>query len=154
MDITVSDHMESLFVEILSKGKHVICGSIYRPPNSNLRAFHTDVTVTMGKLKSETHKHHVIGMDHNQDFLNHGKHKDTELFINNLVDASSFLCITRPTRITKSSATLIDNVFVDTNLHETMKSCVILHDISDHFPSLVVLENLFLCKKEPITFTT
>ena len=146
---SVSNHLESLFVVILSKGKHVICGSMYRPPNSDLQAFHNDITNIMGKIKLETHKHIVIGMDHNLDFLSHGKHKDTEKFINTMVDASFLPCITRPTRVTRNSATLIDNIFIDNSNHDSLKSCIILHDISDHYPSLVILENLFLKRKEP-----
>ena len=92
----VSNHLESLFVEILSKGKHVICGSMYRPPNSDLQAFHNDITNIMGKIKLETHKHHVIGMDHNLDFLSHSKHKDTEKFINKMVDAPFYPVLPGP----------------------------------------------------------
>ena len=54
----------------------------------------------------------VIGIDHNLDLLNYAKHRPTREFVcinekNNLVPG-----ITRPTRITNTSATLIDNIFV------------------------------------------
>ena len=66
-----------------------------------------------------------------------------------VVDSSLFPCITRPTRVTKNTSTLIDNIFVSAKLHDKIKSCVILHDISDHFPSFVIVENLLAKKREP-----
>ena len=66
-----------------------------------------------------------------------------------MLEKSSFPCITRPTRVTKSSATLIDNVFINCKIHNKVKSSVILHDISDHFPSILIVENIFVKKKEP-----
>ena len=58
----------------------------------------------------------LIGADHNLDFLKHMQHTATELFINKLLDFNMIPCITRPTRITHSSATLIDNIFVSNKL--------------------------------------
>ena len=49
--------------------------------------------------------------------------------------------VTKPTRITKSSATLIDNVFVPISLVQNVNSYIILEDMSDHLPTLVVFKN-------------
>ena len=46
-------------------------------------------------------------------------------------------CITRLTRITKTTATLIDNVFISQYLHNSFDSCILISDISDHMPSVV-----------------
>ena len=50
-------------------------------------------------------------------------------------------CITKPTRITKTSATLIDNVMISRALQCSYDSFVILEDISDHLACLVVLKD-------------
>ena len=41
-------------------------------------------------------------------------------------------CITKPTRITDTSATLIDNIF--TNFHSSLLTGIVISDISDHYP--------------------
>ena len=45
--------------------------------------------------------------------------------------------ITRPTRITSESATLIDNIYVSGNRLEYIRSGILVADISDHFPIFV-----------------
>ena len=78
-------------------------------------------------------------MDHNLDFLKHSIHKRTQDFIelnldNNLLPST--------TRITKSSATLIDNIMVSQGLMINSESRIIIDDISDHLPSVVKFKDL------------
>ena len=47
--------------------------------------------------------------------------------------------ITRPTRITKSSATLIDNLFISQKLQDNYKSGILINDISDQMPCYLIL---------------
>ena len=101
----------------------------------------------MEKIRLEKHNDRIIGIDHNLDFIKHSQHKDTENFINNMLDSSLFPCITWPTRVTKNTSTLIDNIFVSGKLHDKTKSCVILHDTSDHFPSFIIVEGLMAKKR-------
>ena len=145
----INECLESFFVEITTKGGIIVCGSIYHPPNTNVKTFQKELNKIMEKIKLEKHKECIIGMDHNLDFIKHNQHTDTENFINKMVDSSLFLCITWPTRVMKNTSTLIDNIFVSGKLHDKIKSCVILHDISDHFPSFVIVENLLAKKREP-----
>ena len=42
--------------------------------------------------------------------------------------------ITRPTRITSESATLIDNIYVSGNMLEHLRSGILVAVFSDHFP--------------------
>ena len=57
---------------------------------------------------------------------------DTQNFIELNLDSNLLPCITRPTRITKSTATLIDNVLISKNLQGKQDSKIIITDISDH----------------------
>ena len=45
--------------------------------------------------------------------------------------------ITRPTRITHSSATLIDNIYIKRSNYDLLKSKIIITDISDHLPVII-----------------
>ena len=60
--------------------------------------------------------------------------------------------ITCPTRITQTSATLIDNVFVSAKLHRSFDSAILLSDMSDHLLSLVLLKQTKIFDKEPLEF--
>ena len=73
--------------------------------------------------------------DYNIDLLNAGSHDLTNEFVD-LMFCNEFLpLISRPTRITATSATLIDNIF--TNNHEDLNCSlngILVADISDPFP--------------------
>ena len=43
--------------------------------------------------------------------------------------------------------TLIDNIFLNGRIQNITHSSVILHDISDHFPCLAVIEDIFMKKR-------
>ena len=94
----------------------------------------------------------VLGMDHNYDLLKSDTHRQTEEFLDQMVNSEMWPTITRPTRITQTSATLIDNIFINSRLHRNFDSMLILDDISDHLPSLVLLKQTKNKNKEPIEF--
>ena len=81
----------------------------------------------------------IIGMDHNLDLLKSSTHKHTWQFIDEMTDKNLLPMITRPTRITHLSATLIDNIFVSKKLHRFYESAIILDDMSDHLSMLALL---------------
>ena len=80
-------------------------------------------------------------MDHNLDLIKHHLHRNTQSFLEMQVDYKCFPCITRPTRVTPKSATLIDNIIMSLDLYDKQKSCVILNDLSDHLPCLSIIHN-------------
>ena len=49
------------------------------------------------------------------DFLKSNKHESIQDFINQNLELGMLPTVTRPTRITKTSATLIDNIIVSMN---------------------------------------
>ena len=63
-------------------------------------------------------------------------------------------CITRPTRITKTTATLMDNIFMSNTLHTNFQSGIIITDLSDHLPSVCLLKQTKHVSKEPLKFKT
>ena len=62
--------------------------------------------------------------------------------------------ITKPTRITKSSTTLIDNIIISENLCGMYHSNVLINDMSDHMPTICIVNSLKTTKKEPVTITS
>ena len=110
-DLTFSDEWaESLFVEISqTKRKNIIVGTVYRPPDKNLREFLNDLDRLLDIVSKENKTVFLMG-DWNLNIMN-SIHNLTSLFLDLLYSRMFFLFITRPTRITSHKASLIDNIF-------------------------------------------
>ena len=123
---------ESLFIEIKNCAqKDVIVGLIYRPPSQSITNFIDEMEVVLEKMSSENKKCYLLG-DFNIDLLKFETHNQTLELLNLLYSFTFRPLIDKPTRITSSTATLIDNVFTnDIALHN---SEIILSDVSDHLP--------------------
>ena len=76
-------------------------------------------------------------------------HTQTQQFLEATIEHNLIPTITKLTRVTYNSATLIDNIFLKSEMHETHQSKIVIDNISDHYPSLLVLENLNLAKITP-----
>ena len=146
----VTDNFEHCIIELKCRKRNIILVSLYRPPNTPVKAFLSDYTKLINNLTQVKNCDVVIGMDHNLDFLKSSWHMDTQKFIEFNLDSNLLPCITRPTRITKSTATLIDNVFISKHLQGKQDSKTIITDISDHLPSLVTINGNFIERKQRI----
>ena len=93
-------------------------------------------------------------MDHNLDFLKSEIHTPTAKFIATNLEHDLISCITRPTRITKDTATLIDNIFIDSKYQEIYNSDILLENISDHLPCRTIIPNRFIKKNSFRQITT
>ena len=93
-------------------------------------------------------------MDHNLNLIKHDKHKVTHDFIELNLDQRLLPTITKPTRITRTSATLIDNIIIGSSLQPEYDSDILISDISDHFPCLLKVKNPYLFCKQPKRITT
>ena len=88
----------------------------------------------MNDVRMENKICYLLG-DYNIDILNYASHVHTAQFVD-MMSSSGFLpLITRPTGVTATSATLIDNIF--TNYLEDIGHSIqglFITDVSDHFP--------------------
>ena len=83
------------------------------------------------------------------NLLNIDVHHKTNDFINTIYSYSLFPQITKPTRVTKKSATLIDNIFTNGSLHNQQSfSGVLFTDITDHFPVFHIIHSNATTKKQ------
>ena len=83
----------------------------------------------------------ILGLDYNLDLLKITQHKPTEEFLECNIESGMIPQITKPTCITQTSATLIDNVIVSKKLSTHIESRILIENISNHLPSLVSLGN-------------
>ena len=102
-----SNVMENCIIEVETKQNNILMNAIYRPPNTNLSCFNRKFDTHLKLLNLQKNKDIVIGLDHNLDFLKSDQHPGTLEFIENTLANGLIPIITRPTRVTKSSATLI-----------------------------------------------
>ena len=132
------DVSECVFIEIdkeiFTRDKNIIVGVIYRPPNSDLDAFNSSISLLLSELMQEN-KHCYIMGDYNINFLNYENHQRTAEFVDQLHSNSFDSLINKPTRVKKHSATLIDDIFTNSPCDKGLTiQGIIFSDISDHFP--------------------
>ena len=84
--------------------------------------------------------------DFNVDLLQYDKHAATNDYIDQLYAIGLHPLITRPTRITSHSKTLIDNIFT-TDLSSHIHSGLIINDMSDHLSIYQITEYFILTKQ-------
>ena len=93
-------------------------------------------------------------MDQNLDLLKSNSHAATRKFLDLVLDLNLWLVITRPTRITHYSATLIDNIYISKNLQQSFDSTILINNLSDHLPTLVLLRQTKVSDKMPIEYSS
>ena len=141
-----SQNFESLCIELKTNSSSLIVLSGYRAPNNSEVEFIKEYTELLVKIK-KTGRKSIIGLDHNLDLLKCDIHKKSQEFLELNIDSNLSPCITKPTRITHQTATLIDNVFGSLDLQQKCISNIIIEDISDHLPCLCVFRDIHSTKK-------
>ena len=122
---------DCLFVEIpRTQGKNIIVGTIYKPPTFKVDEFVTDFENILVNINKENKISYVMG-DFNIDLLKYCRHNPTKNFVNSLFSNSHLPLINRPTRITSTTATLIDNI-ISNSIDGKTESGILFNDISDH----------------------
>ena len=136
-----TEHIESVFINISCSDKKILIGTIYRPPNSNTDNFCNFFSANlMPQITNNTNI--TICGDFNLDLLNLHDSAPSSSFYN-LVNTMSLLpTIRKPTRITDSSCTLIDNII--TNYFEDFVAGIMTIDLTDHLPTFIVFKNYFV----------
>lgn len=152
LSINIDKEFESLFIEVKQASSNIIVGEIYRVPNSNatlsVERFHTIIN----KLK-ETKHNVILGTDQNFDLLKYETDKNTKELLDGIISAGFLPTITKPTRITHSSATLIDNIYLKGFNYYTFSANIIDTDISDHLPLIAYMGKVNpVTKTEPLFF--
>ena len=137
---------EFCLIEVKLKHENVLLCSGYRAPNTNPNEFLADYEKLLNTVNAGCNKL-IIGIDHNLDLLKHRSHAPINKFVELFESFQQIPSITRPTRITKSSATLIDNIFVPTTLSLVFNSYLLVDDMSDHLPIVTTLRDVELCSK-------
>ena len=128
---------ESQFIKVkTSKSKFTIIGNIYRPPSSDIKRFNQILNDLMIKIKSDFKMAQDVILlgDININLIKHTSHNETQIYLDTLLKNGYMPLISLPTRITDTSATLIDHILTNINEIDSLETAVIVSHVSDHLP--------------------
>jgi hypothetical protein len=155
LSVFVDRVFESLFVEIHPKNsKKIIVGTVYRPgskhPNqSSSEQFNQfmDLLANICNEISILNSPVYIAGDINLDVLHYNDNDNVAEYIDLLFSFGLLQVVTKPTRVSCHSATLIDHVLTNVSTSEH-KTVVITSKLSDHFPIIHFLNNFKQSKSQ------
>ena len=135
INIRQNDSFEACALEVCYKW-HLLCiTKTYRPPNSDDKTFIEDFKLLLDKTKKYRLTFHCG--DYNYDLLKSNLHKPSSEFFNIVIDDDCILYVTKPTRVTHRSSSLIDNIIVKSSVLRDNLSYIITDSMSDHYPCLL-----------------
>ena len=125
---------ESLWLTIQQPNtqKFLTIATIYRYPSEAIDKFVDDFSNCLGKLTSEKRTFYILG-DININISESNSGIQASNYINTIISNGAFNIITKPTRVTPISATLIDHVITN-DINHTIVPSIILSDLTDHYP--------------------
>ena len=154
-DLTLNiPDFESIKVEIMTHNDSIFVCALYRPPNTNGKEFNKNYKRQLKKFNNNQYDRLIIGSDHNMDFLKHEKHIHTRDFIDTNVDYHLLPTVTKPTRITMTTSTLINNIFIGKKYQGKYNINIGISDISDNLSLILRIDNLNPYKKRAMKMTT
>ena len=137
--------METVFIEIdkciFNTDSNIVIGIIYRMPNSSVDVFNDRIADVMNVIQKERKLCYLMG-DLNIDFLKADDHRATGELLDVLYCNNVFPLITKPTRVTNTTATLIDHILTN-NFDDDMMHIqgILCTSISDHYAIFHVANN-------------
>ena len=150
---------ESLWIKVKTdKNNSKIIGNVYRPntaPKASINQaieIHSSILSKISKNKNHTKCAIEVVGDFNIDLLQFQTHEQTNDYMESSFSFGLLPVITKPTRVTPTSATLIDHIWVH-NKSKIHTAGIILSHISDHFPTFYV-DQTHVAKQKPQPYKT
>ena len=121
-----------------NKSKTYIIGNIYRSPSTKPADFLEKLDSILTQLDRHKHQQIILTGDYNIDLVKYEHDTNSQELVDLTTRFSFIQVITRPTRVTDHSATLIDHIY--TNQIHNMHSCgIITFDITDHLGTYITI---------------
>ena len=134
------DIAESIVLEInkcsVNSDRNIVIVTLYRPPGGDLSVFNEKLENLLSSISRENKMIYVMG-DYNVNLLNADSHTKSAEFLQCMFSYGFLPMINRPTRITTTSATIIDNIFCRFDSEERI-SGILVSDISDYYPVFAI----------------
>ena len=145
---------DCLFIEISSSKltKNIILGVLYRSPSHDST---TDFTLSLMELLdsiSHENKEVILMGDTNIDLMKYKSHKIISDYLDALMSNNLYPIITKPTRVSQTTSTLIDHIFAKKSDLQYLGGTLI-NDISDHYINFVSIFPQKKCVQKVKTVT-
>ena len=141
--------IESTFIKILNKKqKNLIIGCVSKHPKHEVKDFTNNHMIPLIDKLSNENKDIMIMGDFNVNLINWNYDKNTSTFLGAMLSHSFLPFITTPTRITRNTKTLIENIFYNKPLNDIM-SGNLSSIICDHLIKFLIEPSKFTEKSPP-----
>ena len=141
-DLSVSEGESDYFtVKIENKNsKHLINTLYYRPSSGVIKGLNSFLENVFKKANAEN-KLCFVGGEFNLNCLDYNKNLEVRTFYNRIFAHGCIPLITKPTRVTSKTISLIGNIFTNFIFGTSLKLIkgIIKSDVSHHFPVFVSL---------------
>ena len=133
---------ESVFIDVKgsTSNNNILVGVVYRPPRVNMEDFMNSMSTLLENLSRLNRTVYIMG-DFNINLINANNNNITSEFVDLMFSYSFSPLINKPTRVTSTSATLIDNIFCNNINNSQLVNGIMYTDISDHFPIFTIIIN-------------
>ena len=134
--------IEPVFIELLIPNKqNYLIRMVYKHPViQHIKFNDACITSLLNKLKTEN-KATIVAGEFNLNMMKYTQVRGAHQFLETLLSDNFIPQITLPTRVTKNSVTLIDNIFSDNHDHKCISGNTTT-SISDHLPQVLIIGNL------------
>ena len=140
LSIFVDRIFESLFIEVKFNSTKFIIGSVYRPgtqhptlsASEQFTQFCDFFSSISDYINSKNLTSYIFG-DFNLDCLKYGSNNFVNEYVDLLFSYGMLQVVTKPTRCTLLTATLIDHVITNSN-SQSFNTIILISFLSDHFP--------------------
>jgi len=129
---------DSLWIETNIGGRQCVLGVIYRHPKYDCKGFTDDVSAILHYL-SDKRLPYIICGDININRLQHTSSSSVNKYIEIYESYNCQQIITRPTRVTATSASLIDHFYATFDLEKVIPG-ILINDLSDHLPIFLLIK--------------
>ena len=129
--------MESVIIEveksIFGTSSNLVIGVIYTMPDSSVEIFNDRMNDWLNIIQRENKICYFLG-DLNLDLLRHEEHRLLSAFLDILYSHNVYPLISKPTRVTANSATLIDHILTNNfDVQCKHKQVILCNSITDHY---------------------
>ena len=136
LNIFVPFTFESVFTKITEL--NITVGVIYRSPAADIREFMQIYQQLLLKLDQTKERFLLLG-DFNIDLLDYNTDADVSEFVDINFELGNIPVITKPTRISDTTASCLDNIIINSVSNGSFAG-ILIEDISDHLPVFYINE--------------
>ena len=131
---------ESIWLKIWKNDstKALVIASIYRHPSEDINQFIFDFSDCLEKLSNEKRNFYIVGDININIIVTNQLSPQAEKYLQAITSNGAFSLITKSTRVTDKSATVIDHIIIN-DVEHTVMPCVILSSITHHYAAMYKL---------------